>query len=328
MLFIDSTKLSICVILFENEIINIRNKVCKKGESIMTLHQLEYFQAVACHQHYHKAAEELNISQPSLSRSMALLEDELHIILFEKQGRNIVLTKAGRVFLDQVNKILDEIRITEKKMHELANSEGHISIAYVYPLANHYIPHIVRSFLDENAGKNITFQFNQSYTKKLIEGLKSNEFDIIFGSACDNEPDIHFSPIMEQEMVVIMPKNHPLTKLSSVPTGELANYPLIGYERFSGLGRFTSQFYKDQNLSVNILCECPDENAIAALVAENFGIGLVASVDALAHANVEIRPLADLHLGHTVYMGYLKDHYQIPVIRAFIQFVKKNTVSI
>ena len=144
----------------------------------MTLNQLEYFQTIARLQHFHNAAVELNIAQPSLSRSMALLEQELNVILFEKKGRGIVWTKAGHVFLEHVDKIMHEIHTAERKMQELANSEGHINIAYVFPLANYYIPHMVRSFLNANPGRNITFQFNQSYTKPMIRGLKENDFDI------------------------------------------------------------------------------------------------------------------------------------------------------
>ena len=77
-------------------------------------------------------------------------------------------------------------------------------------------------------------------------------------------------------------------------------------------------------MSVNIVCECPDENAIASLVAENFGIALVAHVDAVEHNNVRIIPLSDTQLTHTVYMGYLKDKYQIPAVKRFIQFVKRE----
>ena len=75
----------------------------------MTLNQLEYFQSVARLQHFRQAAELLKISQPSLSRSMAALEQELNLVLFEREGRNVVLTKPGRVFLEHVNKILDEV---------------------------------------------------------------------------------------------------------------------------------------------------------------------------------------------------------------------------
>ena len=62
-------------------------------------------------------------------------------MLFEHQGRNVVLTKSGRVFLEHVNRILEEVHIAEHKMKQLAGSGGHIDIAYVFPLANYYIPH-------------------------------------------------------------------------------------------------------------------------------------------------------------------------------------------
>lgn len=90
----------------------------------MTLNQLEYFQKVATLQHFRQAAELLKISQPSLSRSMSLLEEELGLMLFEHQGRNVVLTKSGRVFLEHVNRILEEVHIAEHKMKQLAGSGG------------------------------------------------------------------------------------------------------------------------------------------------------------------------------------------------------------
>lgn len=290
----------------------------------MTLNQLKYFQKVAHLQHFRQAAEALNISQPSLSRSMALLEEELNLMLFEHQGRGIVLTKSGRIFLEHVNRILEEVHITEYKMKALAGSGGHIDIAYVFPLANYYIPHTVRSFLDIDKNRNVTFNFNQTHTADMIHGLKSDRHDVIFGSFVPDEPDISFVPILRQDMVVITPKGHALTHKESVSCEDLTRYPLIGYDRYSGLGGFTNQFYAEHAMKVNIVCECPDENAIAALVAEDFGIALVAHVDAVENANVDILPLSDAALSHTVYMGYIRDKYQIPAVKRFIQFVKRN----
>ena len=124
----------------------------------MNLNQLYYFQKVAQLQHYHQAAKELNISQPSLSRSIANLEEELGVSLFQKNGRNIELTKYGSIFLEHVNRIIDEIKIAENKMKSLAgSSSGHIDIGYVFPLAKSYIPRLVRSFLNQQENHEITF---------------------------------------------------------------------------------------------------------------------------------------------------------------------------
>ena len=72
----------------------------------MTLNQLIYFQTIAKYEHFRLAAAELNLSQPSLSRSIATLEEELGVILFERNGRNVTLTKSGKVFLEHVDRIL------------------------------------------------------------------------------------------------------------------------------------------------------------------------------------------------------------------------------
>ena len=115
----------------------------------MTLNQIYYFQTVARYENYRKAAEELYISQPSLSRSIASLESELGILLFEKNGGGVNLTKSGKLFLEYAERIISDCEIARNKMTEMANNGGKIEIGYVFPLANHYIPHNVREFLNK-----------------------------------------------------------------------------------------------------------------------------------------------------------------------------------
>lgn len=103
----------------------------------MTLNQILYFRKVARLENYHQAAEELYISQPSLSRSMAALESELGITLFEKKGRGVVLTNAGRLFLEHADRIAGDCDIAAGKMKELASGGGKINIGYIFPLAGH-----------------------------------------------------------------------------------------------------------------------------------------------------------------------------------------------
>lgn len=291
----------------------------------MNLNQLYYFQTVANLQHYHQAAIELNISQPSLSRSMANLEEELGLFLFEKQGRNIVLTKYGKVFLEHVNKIIDELENTKKRMDNLASSsEGHIDIAYVSPLSKHYIPHAARSFLQIEENQNVTFSFAQNFTDKMIEGLKADKYDVVFGSYVSGEPQLNFVPIIRQDLVVIVPKDHILANNDSINLKDIIPYSVIAYDKFSGLGKFTRKIFKEANMNLNIICESSDESSILSLVESGFGVALVARVYEVEKADVKILTLNDLKVNHDVYMIYHSNRYLAPAVQNFISFIKKE----
>ena len=292
----------------------------------MTLNQLSYFYQAAVLQHFNQAAEKMNISEPSLSRSISSLEDELGVTLFEKRGRNVILTKAGEIFLEHVTQILEDVKRMENKMHQLATDGGHIDIAYVSPLAKKFIPELVRSFLSTDANKNITFNFYQDITSVNIEGLKKGDYDLIFGSYSSNEPGIEFVPIIKQEIVAILPVNHPLSLKENIEASDFSNYQVLGYARNSGLGKYTRNFFKNHHVSPDFICESPDENGIASLVAQGFGIALVADVDAIHREDICIRPLVSSEsFSHTVYMGYLRSKYQLPAVQRFISFVKNAT---
>ena len=98
----------------------------------MTLNQILYFQKVARLENYHQAAEELYISQPSLSRSMAALENELGVTLFEKKGRGVELTKAGKLFLEHADRIVADCSVAVDKMQELSSDGGKIDIGIFF----------------------------------------------------------------------------------------------------------------------------------------------------------------------------------------------------
>lgn len=295
----------------------------------MTLNQLGYFYQAAVLQHFNQAAEKMNISEPSLSRSINALEDELGVTLFEKRGRNVVLTKAGEVFLEHVTQILDDVKRAENKMHQLSTDGGHIDIAYVSPLAREYIPRTVRNFLSIEQNESITFNFHQDITSVNIEGLKKGTYDLIFGSYMANEPNVEFVPIIKQEIVAILPVGHPLSRKEAVEAADFANYQVLGYAKHSGLGKYTRNFFKDHGISPNFICESPDENGIASLVAKGFGIALVADVDTIYRDDICIRPLISSEsFSHTVYMAYMRGKYQLPAVQRFIAFIKDYRPSV
>lgn len=287
----------------------------------MTLNQLIYFQTIARLEHFRRASEELSVSQPSLSHSMSQLEEELGIKLFKRNGRNVTLTKYGKIFLERVNTILDEIKSTEKYMKQLSGSKGHIDIAYVYPLSFSYIPKLVRSFLDLEENKDTTFTFSQLLTKDIISGIEKDTFDVGFCGKIENKPEINFIPILRQEMVIITSLSHPLVKKDSVRISEIEKYPIIGYDKVSALGNYTSKIFKENRLRPNIVYFSPDENAIASLVAEDFGIAMVANIESLVNYRVKVIKISDREIYHDVYLAYKNDNYQLRAVKDFIKFV-------
>lgn len=295
----------------------------------MNLNQLYYFKTVAKLEHFRNAAKKLHISQPSLSHSISTLEEELGTKLFEKQGRCVKLTKYGKIFLNYVEKSLDTLELGEEKVRKFtSNTKGNVDIAYVAPLSSYYIPKAVRNFLDKDENKDITFTFKQELTTEVIEGLKSSKYDIGFCSHVKDEASIIFEPILEQELVLIVPNNHELSKLETINIEEVENYPLVAYNKNSGLGKFTLKLFKDSNISPNIIFQCEDENAIAGLVAENFGIAIVAKIPQLNNFNIKQIPINNIKQNRYIYLAYLKDRYFPYAVNNFINHIKNLKLSI
>lgn len=290
----------------------------------MTLNQILYFRKVARLENYHQAAEELYISQPSLSRSMATLESELGVALFEKKGRGVVLTKAGRLFLEHADRITADCDVAVGKMQELSSDGGKIDIGYIFPLAGHYIPHNVREFLNKEENRNVVFNFWQNHTPAIADKVKSGELDVGFGGYLKRD-ELEFFPLSAQELVIITPKDHPLAGFQEVPLTELNHYPVIGYEQACWMGTYAKHLYKKYQINPNMIVECPDEYSIVSLVRENFGIALMPRTDILTNAEgINIHKLKGLEIYRQVFMFWMKERYRLPAVERFIKYMKEQ----
>lgn len=291
----------------------------------MNLNQLYYFQAIAKLQHFSRAAEQLHISQPSLSYAMSCLEKELGTQLFEKQGRNVVLTKYGNIFLEHVNSSLAELETGKLQLQKYTSSQqGQIDIGYVYPLAPRYIPKMARSFLSVSENKNVNFTFYQGITSQLVEGLRKEKYDVIFSSYSDDEPDIEFVPILQHSLSLVVPSEHPLAQYDEVSLKEIEQYPLVIYRKDTGLGKLIQRAFKQADISPQIISEAEGEQALYGLVAEGFGLSLVAIIPEMNLYDVKAIKIKEPYCERFIHMGYLKNHFQPVALKRFIQYAKEN----
>lgn len=291
----------------------------------MNLNHLQYFVKLAHIEHYTKAAKELSITQPSLSHAISSLEEELGTKLFEKQGRNVILTKYGKIFLKYVEKSLEYLQEGVDKTKALTcATSGLIDLGYIYTLEAEFIPTIVRKFLTEHKDKNFGFTFSSSNTKNIIEGLKNEKYDIGFCSKVENEHNIEFIKIKQEELVVVVPKDHELSKYKEIDLAKTVDFKYIAFTKTSGLRTVIDDLFKQINKKQQISYEVENDSSMAGLVAEGFGIAVMPNIPFLKYFNVDVIKLKSPVYSRNIYMAKLKNKYLSPAVDEFSKFVIKN----
>ena len=294
----------------------------------MNLNYLSYFRVLARLEHYTKAAEELSITQPSLSHAMAALEKELGTYLFEKDGRNVKLTKHGRIYYEYVERALAELEKGEKRLAELTGlGTGSVELGYVYTLGPEFVPKLVKEFTSKEENSQVKFSFGQGTTSCLLAELKNEKYDLIFSSIVDQEEEVEFTPIMEEELVLIVSKDNELAKKDSIDLREITEPPFIYFSAKSGIRPILDELFVEVNVKPNIICEVEENNAVAGLVEIDYGIAVVPKITALKYFNVKILPIVNLKQKRYIYMATLKNKYQSPTVRQFKNYVKEYCIN-
>lgn len=300
----------------------------------MNLYQLYYFKTMAKLEHYTKASRQLSITQPSLSHAIATLEEELDTLLFEKQGRNVVLTKNGRIFLSYVETALYSLESGTKKIKELTcNLQKTIHLGFIYTLTSQFIPDLIQGFKKDKESLDTDFYLQEGTTQNectgnLVSGLRDGKFDLIFISLLPKDPLIEFIPICEQKLVVIMPYDSPLAALDKVDLSDIRNYPLIQYSGKEGLKQEINRLLARVGATPKICCEVEDDQAMAGLVAANIGIAIVPDNKIFHNFKIKTLPISNPIYDRTIYLGYMKNRVDTLPVQRFKHYVLSKAKKI
>lgn len=292
----------------------------------MNFNHLQYFITLAKEEHYTNAAKKLSITQPSLSNAISSLENELGTYLFEKKGRNVVLTKYGKVFLEYAERTIDVLNQGVKKVKFLTSeTSGIIDLAYIYTFGIRDVSLLVNDFLEEKKDKNFKFTFSDGNTLDIINGLKNEDYDVGFCSKIENEDDIEFIEVKREELVLITPKNHPLSKYKDIDLKDTIDYQYIAFKKNSGLRPFIDKMFEEIGQSQNIIYEVEKDESLAGLVEGNFGIAIVPKIPILDYLDVNIIKIKNPQYNRNIYLAKLKNKYLSPAVDEFIKFVINKT---
>lgn len=288
----------------------------------MDLQQLKYFQTIARLQNMSRAAEELYVAQPSLSRAIARLEEELGAPLFDRLGRQIRLNQLGRVFLHRVEQAFTELEAGKREVADMAGLEqGLVGLAVLYTVGAQLLPEILGAF--RNDYPSIRFLLFQNAAHTMISQLRKGEIDLCISSPKPEQSDIGWAPLRTEEIFLAVSPDHRLAGHNSIYLSEVARDPFISLKREYGLREMTDHFCRQAGFESRITFEGDEIVMVRGLVAAGLG---VAFIPALALRNASEPTVSCLHISdfpcqRTIGLAWLQERYLTASVQLFRQFV-------
>ena len=284
----------------------------------MDLLQLRYFQAVARHQHVSRAAAELRVAQPALSRAIARLEAELGVPLFDRRGRRVRLNRFGAMFLVRADRALDEL---DQGQHELRDAAG-LAQGTVAVAAEtlRTLSGLVAGFLAGHPG--VSFRLFQSPAPAMAAQLQAGEVDLCLASQPLPGPALTSAELLSiellrEEVLLAVPPSHRLAGRTRAAVSELAGEPFVTTRPGYWQRALTDRIFTD----AVIVCEGDEPYAIRGLISAGVGIGLM---PAMARRLAPDPPVGWLHLDvpcrRTLSLVWRTDAYRPAAARALTEF--------
>ncbi|MEV4171350.1 LysR substrate-binding domain-containing protein [Nonomuraea sp. NPDC049709] len=237
---------------------------------MMELNSLRQFLVVARLEHLSRAADELHVAQPSLSRTIARLESELGAPLFDRSGR-LRLNDAGKLFRDHVERSLGELEAGRRAVAE-ATSEG---LGTVRLASETFLTLTGPLAAYKRAHPSIEIELHWSAAEDMARRLRSQDVDLCVASQPIHAEGLESVRLFDEAVGVGTPLDHPLAGRASVSIDELADQPFVTARKGHWIRRLLDRLFAARGLTPKIVCESDEHSAIADLISAGLGIGLV-----------------------------------------------------
>ena len=287
----------------------------------MDLSQLSQFRVLARVQHMTRAAEELGVAQPSLSKTIKRLEDELGVALFDRPGRQIRLNALGKAYLEQIDQAFFALEEGRRQVRDRADLDrGEIALAAE---ALHWLPDLLRDF--KSAHPAARFRLFQRAPDEFARLISAREIDFGFASDPLIFPGATWQHVLTEEVYLMLPRGHRWAGRESIPLGEVRAEGIVTGRRGSTLRDRMDASCRQAGFAPQIVCESDEGAAVRDFVASGLG---VAFIPALMRAQWGEQDLCWLHLTDpactlTLGMVWHEAHHLTDAAKAFRAFVAR-----
>lgn len=291
----------------------------------MTLNQLIYFCRLAEMEHYGQASKTLYISQPSLSKSMSLLENELKVALFDRRGRNVVLTKAGQVFYQGIKPALNQIDTTRELMQQYSNVHRMPVIGCVSPAVTSVLTPLLDNYhMEGHSYPQVVIRVDTSET--LIEALRHGECDLVFCTRIPNAgEDIAFLGIARLPFVVVLREDDPLAAYDSIHPEQLRERPMA-FSNAPAYNVILQRIFDRYDIHPVVHSYANDDTALFGMVRAGAAIFITSDYPQIYSNGLAIRLLAQDVCQREICMAYTERGMLHPIVASMVDYVKTHTI--
>jgi DNA-binding transcriptional LysR family regulator len=289
----------------------------------ITLRQLRVFEAVARHLNYTRAAEELYLSQPAVSMQIRQLEETLGQPLFEKMGKKVHLTEAGKEawrYSQSITSQLNEMEIVMQEMTGLQHGKLTLTVAST---ANYFVPTLLAVFKQRHLG--VAVSIDVTNRENLLRALAANTTDFAIMGKPPDGSQLEAHAFLDNPLVVLASPDHPLVHQKNIPLQKLCKETFIEREQGSGTRAARERFFAERgDYKFRETMEMNSNEAIKQAVQAGLGLGVL-SIHTL-EAELQLKRLAVLDVkGFPImrhwYIVHRKGKRFSAIAKAFKEFV-------
>lgn len=289
----------------------------------MQIEELRWFATLCETGHVGRAAAELGMSQPGLSRALARLEAELGAPLFDRSGRVLVLNRYGRAFLEHAERILAEDEAGRRAIAELASPQtGTVALAFLYTVGNWLVPRLLLSFRAEHP--RVRFHLVQGGNTANLQALERGEVDLVITSPRPSAPGLAWRALRTEHLYLAVPAGHRLARRKRVRIEEAGAEPFVATRQGTGLRESTEQLWRRAGIEPRIAFESDDVPALRGLVAVGLGVAVLPrsrTYDGRVDESVEpwLRhiPIAGPDASRVLGLTWREERWASPAVTAF-----------
>ena len=240
----------------------------------MDLHQLRVFQAAVKTGGFTRAGEELHLSQSTVSQHIKLLEEELGCPLFMRVGKRVLVTEAGKVLLQYAEKLFRDLKNAEMTIREInALKRGTVRLGVGPTTLIYRLPRVLRDY--KRRFPDIELIVLSGTTEFLLEQLRSQHLDLAIVMQTGHQPGLTLTPLGQEEMVIVLNREHPLARQRTLGPSELASLRFILYEKNTAMQNVIDRYFESLRITPRIAMEVENNEAIKSLVRVGLGASIL-----------------------------------------------------